>query len=90
MQVGTLKGIYSNKEMKAISSYIMYVMNKMELFHNANISGVYSDSISMTEPMNIISFLAWHYGNNGYIITNNIRSPHNSFTLWAENTGNHC
>ena len=28
------KGIYSNKEMKAIPSFIMYVMNKMELFHN--------------------------------------------------------
>ena len=33
-EVDTLSGIYSNKEMKVISSYIMYVMNKMELFHN--------------------------------------------------------
>ncbi len=33
-EVDTLKGIYSNKKMKAIPSYIMYVMNKMELFHN--------------------------------------------------------
>ena len=32
--VDTLKGIYSNKEMKVIASYIMYVMNQMELFHN--------------------------------------------------------
>ena len=33
-EVDILKGIHSNKEMKAISSYIMYVMHKMELFHN--------------------------------------------------------
>ena len=30
----TLKRIYSNEEMKAIPSYIVYVMNKKELFHS--------------------------------------------------------
>ncbi len=37
----TLLGIYSNKEMDAVSSYIMYVMNKMELFHNIQLNQVF-------------------------------------------------
>ncbi len=43
--------------MKAISSYIMHVMNKMELFHNTSISGVCSDtSIFRQPPRVLISF----------------------------------
>ncbi len=34
-------GIYSRKEMNAVLSYIMYVMNKMELFHNIQLHQVF-------------------------------------------------